>query len=205
MLTSENEKVAETGVLFLYYASLNGTDQDFRYRQYLSGEEKYQRGITEAIVVNFDFAEYLPQFTDDLKVLFNSAYESVRKATCGCFSRLKDNKLLQPCYFDVLKLFSESNAIKEDLSSLIRTLENLTTPIPENYYDVILTIINERMLQCKNDSNARYDMDHITSTIITMYEGTSDPAKRSECLNILDDLICHHTYGLDKVMQEYDR
>ena len=170
----------------------------------LSGLEAQKIGAAQVMAANVRIATCRSFCEDALIKLFNDTNGKVRAEAAQCFSRFEGTQL--EGYVHLVTQFVSSNAFQQNNYPLLNALEETTAKLPEVTLAACERFVDIAGL-ATSDTNTRaaWDADIVIKLTLRTYQQSSDDIIRASSLNLIDKLMEHDTYGIDKALEDFER
>ena len=204
MMESEDEAVATSGALWGSYASLMVEDALPLVTQCSSGSKPQRLGAAEVYAANLKLSAHRFVSEKMLVTLFSDPEPEVRHQAARCFYGFEGRELRE--YESLVAEYIQSPAFEPEHNPLFNALEKTTA----NMSDVALMAC-ERVFELAADKTGDTSTavagtsNTIAKLIVRVYGRTTDPSRRSRCLDIIDKMSLFRAYGLDVITAEFDR
>ncbi|MEA5574086.1 ATP-binding protein [Calothrix sp. UHCC 0171] len=203
MLASDLQEVVKVGARQACLSSLMIEEALYLREICLNGTEAHRISAAEVFVANLKIAQFRQFCETGLIQLFNDCNEAVHSQASRCFFEFEEQELGQ--YRNFVEAFVASRALETKPRDLIYALEKTTAKLPDITCVVCERIIN--ISQANNHDNTpdiAYS-DEISKLLIRVYSQSKDEKLRSRCLDLVDSMAQMGVYGLNKVLQEFER
>ena len=201
MVASQVPDVASAGARQACLAALDLQEAADLARLCLSGSESQKIGAAQVMAANIQTATCLSFCEDALISLFNDTSDDVRAEAAECFARLKGPQLGE--YVHLITQFVSSNAFQHNYYPLLRALEKTTAKLPEVTLSACERLVDIAGLATSN-INVR-GADTVVKLNLRIYQQNSNDTIRARCLDLIDKLMEHDTYGINKALEEFER
>ena len=170
----------------------------------LSGSEAQKIGAAQVMAANVRIATCRSFCEDALIKLFNDTNGKVRAEAAQCFSRFEGTQLEE--YVHLVTQFVSSNAFQQNNYPLLNALEETTAKLPEVTLAACERFVDIAGL-ATSDTNTRaaWDADIVIKLTLRTYQQSSDDTIRASSLNLIDKLMEHDTYGINKALEDFER
>lgn len=204
MIISNLPEVVKVGSRLTCLASLTIEESQSLAERCLSGTESHRISAAKVFATNLNISHHRQFCEDKLTQLFNDDNAQVREEASQCFYRFEEKGLADSV--NLIKLFINSKSFKDNCSSLIHALKNTTDKLPELFtYSVCKKWLNFIILDINNSTRKRGDANQVSELIIRLYSQSRDQALRSNCLDLIDQMLGIEVYAINQALQEFDR
>ena len=201
MAVSQVPDVASAGARQACLAALDLPEAADIAGRCLSGSEAQKIGAAQVMAANVRTATCRSFCEDALIRLFNDTNSSVRAEAAKCFSRFEGTQL--GAYVHLVTQFVSSNAFQHNYYPLLRALEETTAKLPEVTLSACERLVDIAGLATSN-INVR-GADTVVKLNLRIYQQSSNDTIRARSLNLIDKLMEHDTYGINKALEDFER
>ena len=201
MAVSQVPDVASAGARQACLAALDLPEAADIAGRCLSGSEAQKIGAAQVMAANVRTATCRSFCEDALIRLFNDTNSSVRAEAAKCFSRFEGTQL--GAYVHLVTQFVSSNAFQQNYYPLLRALEETTAKLPEVTLSACERLVDIAGLATSN-INVR-GADTVVKLNLRIYQQSSNDTIRARSLNLIDKLMEHDTYGINKALEDFER
>ena len=204
MVVSQVPDVASAGARQACLAALDLPEAADIAGRYLSGSEAQKIGAAQVMAANVRTATCRSFCEDALVKLFNDTNSSVRAKAAQCFSRFEGTQLEE--YVHLVTQFVSSNAFQQNNYPLLNALEETTAKLPE-----VTLVACQRFVDiaglATSGTNTRtsWSADIVIKLTLRTYQQSLDDTIRARSLNLIDKLMEHDTYEINKALEEFER
>ena len=204
MVVSQVPDVASAGARQGCLAALDLPEAADIAGRCLLGSEAQKIGAAQVMAANVRIATCRSFCEDALVKLFNDTNGNVRAEAAKCFSSFEGTQLEE--YDHLITQFVSSNAFQQNNYPLLDALEQTTAKLPE-----VTLAACERFVDivglATSDTNTRaaWDADIVIKLTLRTYQQSSDDTIRARSLNLIDKLMEHDTYEINKALEEFER
>jgi len=204
MIKSQIDNVAKAGARQGCLASLELDDaRDLRDRC-MSGRTALRSGAATIFASNLRSAGHRAICEQSLRDLFNDPDADVGKRAAGCFDHLKGSELAE--FVPLAIAFMGSSAFVQDHHSLLRALKACEVSIPD-----VTCRFAERFVEiaglASGDISTAFagDAPDVSELVVRVYSQAGDHTQRDRALGVIDRMSALRAYGLDNVLQRFER
>ena len=201
MIASQVPDVASAGARQACLAALDLPEAADMADLCLSGAEAQKIGAAQVMSANIQTATCRPFCEDALILLFDDTNENVRAEAANCFVRFKGSQLEE--YVHLITQFVSSAAFQQDCYLLLMALEETTAKLPAVTLSACERFVDLAGLAI-SDISVR-GADTVAKLTLRIYQQSSDDTIRAKSLNLIDKLMEHDTYGINKALEEFER
>ena len=201
MAVSQVPDVASAGARQACLAALDLPEAADIAGRCLSGSEAQKIGAAQVMAANVRIATCRSFCEDALIRLFNDTNSNVRAEAAKCFSRFEGTQL--GAYVHLVTQFVSSNAFQHNYYPLLRALEETTAKLPEVTLSACERLVDIAGLATSN-INVR-GADTVVKLNLRIYQQSSNDTIRARSLNLIDKLMEHDTYGINKALEDFER
>lgn len=188
MIDDRDQAAREAAARAITVASFRFAEAEPDVARVRAGDEVCRAALATIAAGNLQFPELSERCRTYLIAAFNDDSKKVHDAAVRCFHEISDEQLSQE--EQLIDAFLESPAFRDNAHTLLVLLEESVHRLPD-----IVCKIPERAVAIHRNENseeameARWWTHQMATLVLRLYEQTSDPAIRTRCLNILDDMI----------------
>jgi hypothetical protein len=204
MIMSEQPEVGEVGARQACLISLVMEEACWLAELCLCGTEAHKKAAAEIFATYLRRVHFREFCEDALIQLFHDSSEEVRSKAAKGFSCFEGNELGN--YINLAEQFMGSSAFADGFHDLVWALEKTTAKLPELTYLVCEIILKN--LMPNNTIRRRVfsgDVETVSSLLLRVYSQIKNLELQSQCLDIIDYMAQIGTYGLEKVLEQYER
>ena len=204
MVSSQLPGVASTGARQACLAALHIPEAAGLARICLSGSEAQKIGAAQVMAANVGTATYRSFCEEALIGLFNDVNDDVRSEAAQCFSRFEGTQIEE--YEHLIAQFVSSDAFQQNYVHLMMALEETTAKLPE----VTLSAC-ERFIDFAGPASSdigtgtAFSADSVTKLTLRIYQQSTEDTIRVRSLNLIDKLMEHSAYGIEKALENFER
>ena len=204
MTESPFETVATVGARWICFAALTLEEAVPLARHCVSGSKWLRLGAADVYSANLRTSTHRSVCEESLSKLFSDSQPEVRRAAARCFYDFEQHELEE--FRSLVEEYIQSPAFESENNPLFDALEKTTAEI----HDVILMAC-ERVFDLAGKQIGDADAldpgmsGSIANLVVRVYSRTNDPSLRSRCLDVIDKMSVTGTYGIDTIMEEFDR
>jgi hypothetical protein len=204
LASNEADVVATAGARQTCVASLEEEAARPLAEGCLSGTEAQRLGAAEVYAANLPTARYRSVCEDALVRLFDDKSEAVCLEASKCFYRFQDDQLGQ--YGGLIEAFIRSASFLVEHRQLIRALGETTAELP-----VVTILACERFLEVVGGdaadirTSAAGLTDNVIKILMRVYNQTRNLETQARCLDLFDQMAQLGVYGMDRVLERYER
>ncbi|MBC8287931.1 MAG: ATP-binding protein [Nitrospinae bacterium] len=203
MVESKEEDVVDSGTRIGCLIGLGIEEARPLVEKCASGNEAQRKSAAEIFAHNLFKAPFRRYCEGKLKLFFHDPSDEIKK-TASNFIRFKSDEIKE--YLPLVQHFIESPAFHFGLDKLIESLDETTANLPELSVFVanhFLGLAGEDV----RDFGSRKFMSgqNVSKLIIRGYSQASDPALRSQYLDLIDQVVKLRVYGLDEALATFER
>ena len=201
MIASPIPDVASAGARQACLAALDLPEAAAIAEVCLSGSEAQKIGAAQVMAANIPTATYRSFCEDALITLFDDNNENVRAAAANCFVRFKGSQLEE--YVHLITQFVSSDAFQQNCYPLLMALEETTAKLPAATLSACERFVDITGLATSN-IHVR-GADTVVKLNLRTYQQSLDDTIRARCLDLVDKLMEHDTYGINRALEEFER
>ena len=204
MLGSQEEEVATAGARWICYASLGVQAADSLASGCITGTKPHRLGAAGVFASNLKDSEHKAVCEERLAELFSDPDPEVRRAAADCFLGFEGRDLGN--YQDLIKDFIPSPAFESEHDPFFWALEESSADMND-----IILMASERVFGLMGESTgdvrtaAAGTSSSISSLIIRVLENPKSDDEKNRALSIVDKMTHYNAYGLEKILQRFDR
>ncbi|MBD2394499.1 hypothetical protein H6G11_09565 [Cyanobacterium aponinum FACHB-4101] len=214
MINSEILEVQEIGTkrIFTFTISTINQNAEKLAQTCLSKTKVHRKTAAFVYASNLHLAEHKELCENALIKLFDDTDEEVRSQASRCFVNINKNQQNINNYINLIRHFINSKAFEKNYNELLYLVKNnplidisADTEIKKLPFDISYELCQKyiAMIESSYINRENYFNQEINQILINIY--TTNTEFKNKCLDLIDKMFQLNTYGIEKVMQEYDR
>ncbi len=204
MVFSQLPDVASTGARQACIVALHFPEAAGLVRICLSGSEAQKTGAAQVMAANVGTATYRSFCEEALTRLFNDCNGEVRSEAAQCFSRFRGTQIEE--YEHLIAQFVSSDAFQQNYVHLMMALEETTAKLPEVTLSACERFVDMAGRTTSNiGTESAWDADTVAKLTLRTYQQNAEDTIRARSLNLIDRLMANSAYGINKVLEDFER
>ena len=206
MLRSEIPETSQDGAKLASLAALyQHHEVDELVEQAIHGKPSLRLDVAEVAAANVGYEEHRDWAIPKLTLFFNDDDDKIRNTAARCFRHL-ENQPLEP-YAELISIFCESTAFKDDSLSIMSALKDSTQKLPGTVVHKVCTKFIERFsIEAMDISQGRYaSVPDLTEVLFRAYHQNQQSEWGSRYLDVIDQLCLSGIHQISKDLDDYER
>jgi hypothetical protein len=204
MLDSKSIGVRETGARLVCLAQFATADAKVMADECVFGDDAKREGASKVAACNLFDPKCMEFSHATLPAFFNDPVKEVRDEAAQCFRKAEDRDLESAT--DVIRVFLQSLAFKENIDDLLWPLKSSTADVAEEILLTCETVVEHAEKTFLDASDRFYiHMGSVAELLLRAYRTSDSEEIRNRCLDIIDRLLAVRVHDVEEELNKFER